>query len=98
MDDRELYKEKARAKLDELDARIDVLKAQAAGAKADAHLKVNKELENLRSRRDDLNTEVAKMRESGSDAWAELRIGFDRALGNVQDALDRAARELRGAR
>jgi chromosome segregation ATPase len=98
MDDRELYKEKARAKLDELDARIDVLKAQAAGAKADAHLKVNKELENLRGRRDDLNNEVAKLQESTADAWSELRAGFNRALGNVQDALDRAGRELRGER
>jgi hypothetical protein len=94
MDDRQIYKEKAQAKLDELSARIDVLKAQANQHKADAKLATNRELEQLRERRENLRTHMSKLSEAGSDAWTELRVGFDRALADVQEALDKAGREL----
>lgn len=94
MDDRELYKEKAQAKLDALNARIDLLKAQAADKKADAGLKTNKELEHLRERREDLHTHMAKLQESSAEAWEEVRMGFDRALADVQNAMERAGDKL----
>jgi cell division protein FtsB len=98
MDDKELYKQKARAKLDEVNARIDVLKAQASNSSADAQLKANKELEKLRSGRDDLKARMDKLQDDSADAWDELRTGLDRAMADIHAAMENAGRELRGER
>lgn len=98
MDNLELYKEKAKAKLQELDARIDLLKAQAASKKADAGIDANKHLEDLRKKREHFSSRMNAMREAGADAGEELRIGFDNMMRDAQEALDRAGRSLEKAK
>jgi len=98
MDNREIYKEKAQAKLDELNARIDLLKAQMKGQSADAKLALSGQVEVLENKREDLQSRMRQLRTAAEDAWDEVPAGLDRAMDEVQHALDRAGEELDKAR
>lgn len=90
MDKREVYKEKAQAKLDELNARIDLLKSQMKSQAADAKLAINGQVEVLENKREDLKSRMSQLRTGAEDAWDEIAAGLDRALDEVEHALDRA--------
>ena len=49
MTDKEAYLQKLQAKLDEWEADIQVLKAKASGANADAQIQLNKQIRELES-------------------------------------------------
>ncbi len=98
MDNRELYKEKAQAKLDELNARIDLLKSQMKGQAADAKLALSGRVEVLENKREDLQSRMRKLREGADEAWDEIRVGLDRAMEDVAHALDRAGETLEKSR
>lgn len=98
MDKREIYKEKAQAKLVELSARIDLLKSQMKGQAADAKLALSGQLEVLENKREDLQSRVGQLRSGAEDAWDEIQAGLDRAMEEVEHALDRAGEELEKSR
>ncbi len=97
MDKREIYKEKAQAKLDELNARIDLLKSQMKGQAADAKLSLNGQVEVLENKREDLKSHMNQLRTGAADAWDEIAAGLDRALDEVEHALDRAGEAMEKA-
>ena len=94
MDEREIYKEKARAKLDLLMARIEVLQAQVRDKTADAKLDVNARIDELQSKRTDLEDRMQKAQNASGDAWTEFKRGIDYALEDVGRALERAGEAL----
>ena len=72
-------------------AKIDVLKAKAEKAKVEAKIKYYGEIEDLRTKQKLTKQKLQDLRESGDDAWEELRAGVDKALDDLKDALNRAA-------
>ncbi len=98
MDKREIYKEKAQAKLDELNARIDLLKSQMKGQAADAKLALSGQVEVLENKREDLQSRMRQLRTGAEGAWDEIRAGLDHAMEEVEHALDRAGEVLEKAR
>jgi uncharacterized protein YukE len=98
MDKREVYKEKAQAKLDELNARIDLLKAQMKGEAADAKLALNGQVEVLENVRTDLQSRMNQLRTGAEDAWNEIAKGVDHAMDEVENALEKAGDALEKAR
>lgn len=98
MDRREIYKEKVQAKLDELDARIEVLKSQMKGEAADAKLALKNQVDVLENKREDLQSYMRKLRENAEDAWGEIQVGLDRSLDDVKHALERAGESLERTR
>lgn len=98
MDRREIYKEKAQAKLDELNARIDLLKSQMKGQAADAKLALSGQIDLLENKREDLMSRMGQLRTGAQDAWDEIQAGLDRAMDDVEHALERAGEALEKAR
>jgi uncharacterized protein YukE len=98
MDNREVYREKAQAKLDELNARIDLLKAQMKGEAADAKLALNGQVDVLENLRADLQSRMSQLRTGAGDAWDEIAKGLDHAMDEVEHALERAGEALEKAR
>jgi len=98
MDEREIYKEKAQAKLDELNARIDLLKSQMKGKTADAKLALNRQVALLENKREDLQSRMRQLRSGAENAWSEIAAGLDRAMDEVEHALDRAGDEFEKTR
>jgi len=97
MDKRVVYREKAQAKLEELNARIDLLKAQMKGEAADAKLALNGQVEVLENVRENLQSRMRRLRTGAEDAWDEIATGLDHAMDEVEHALEQAGEALEKA-
>jgi uncharacterized protein YukE len=97
MDKRVVYREKAQAKLEELNARIDLLKAQMKGEAADAKLALNGQVEVLENVRENLQSRMSQLRTGAEDAWVEIAKGLNHAMDEVEHALERAGEALENA-
>lgn len=88
--ERDAYVKKIQAKLDEWNADIDKLEARAKGAQADAQLACNKRIEEMKTRRDELNTRLQEIRNSSGEAWEDLRSGVELAWESMSEAVQSA--------
>lgn len=87
---KEAYEQKLQAQLDEWSAEIDKLKARADQAEADAQLEHYKQIENLRTMQDAARSKLAELKNSGDDAWEDLKAGIDNARESLAQALKSA--------
>jgi hypothetical protein len=87
MSTREVYIEKLKAKLDELDANI-------RGASAEAKVKYENQIHDLQKKRDELQQSIKDIQEAGEDAWEELKQGANDAWDALKDSLSKAKSEF----
>ena len=90
MSAREQYIEKAKARIDQWNAEIDKMKAQVHEAGADAKIRYQKQLDEMRAQRDDGHAKLKEVRHASDDAWDDMKAGFDKAWENIADAFDDA--------
>ncbi len=81
MDNKELYRQKMQARLDELAAEFDKLKAKVAGANADAQLELNKQMEALQSQIEEAKKKLTELSEARDDVWESIQ-GSTEAIWN----------------
>ncbi len=74
---RDAYVQKLKAKIDEWNADIDKLTAKADQTQAEAKIKYQQELEDLRGKRQELEDKIADLQSSGESAWEELKQGVE---------------------
>jgi hypothetical protein len=89
MNQKELYKQKYQAQLDEWKAEIAKLKAKASGAKADAQIEMNKQVKELEHRMEGASAKLSELAGAGEDAWDSVKKGVD----SVWDSLKSAVRD-----
>ncbi len=77
MSKKQAYEEKFKAQLDELNAKIDVLKAQAKQAGASARADYYETIEDLLKKRSAAQSRLASLREAGDDAWEDMKQGVE---------------------
>lgn len=90
MSERDLYVEKAKARIDQWDAEIKKLRAKAGEAEADARIEYQNRLTEMRAERDKAEQKLKQMRQAGDEALADLKSGFDRAMDSLSKAFDDA--------
>ncbi len=73
MSEKELYRQKYQAQLDEWQADLAKLKARAAGAKADAQIEMNKHLKELDHRMHDASAKLADLAATSEAGWDAVR-------------------------
>ena len=95
MDERELYQQKQKAQLDEWKAQLDKLKAKAAGASADAKLKLNEQIKMLESKVQDAEAKLSELAKAGDDAWDSIKAGVDAAWNSLRSAFSDAAAQFK---
>lgn len=95
MSQRDEYIEKAKARLDQWNAEIDKLKAKADEAEADAKVRYQQQLQELRRHRDEAEKRIKDLQQAGDDAWMDLKTGFDKAWDSIGDAFERARARFR---
>jgi len=88
---RDAYVQQLKAKMDEWNAEIDKLEAQADQAEAQTKLEYQKQIEDLRAKRDDLEKKIAQLQQASSEAWEDLKVGTERAWNALGDAVKSAA-------
>ena len=94
MDAKETYERKVEAELKKLDAQIDLAKAKAESATADAQIEYEERVEQLRDRREEVEKRYKALKVSGAQAWRELQGGVDTALKELDNAVSRALAEF----
>lgn len=90
MADKQAYEQKLQAKLDEWQANIDKLRAQAKQAGADAQIRYQDQIEDLRKRRDEMERKLKEIQNTQAAAWADIKAGVDKAWDDMSKAMQDA--------
>jgi predicted nuclease with TOPRIM domain len=83
---RKAYEEKLDAQLKEWSAQIELLKAKADNAKADAKIEYYKTIDALQSKQNEARTKLQELKTAGDEAWKDLKAGAERAWAEVRTA------------
>ncbi len=89
--EKEAYRQKMQAELDQYRARIEMLRAQAAEAGADARIEYEKHLDELEGRRKEMEAKLEKLSASGEEAFSDMKKGVASAWQELGRAVDEAA-------
>lgn len=95
MSEKELYRQKRQAELDQWQADIEKLKAKASEASADAQLEINKQVDALQLKVEEGKAKLAEVAEAGDDAWDSIKDGFESAWDSVKSAFSDAASKFK---
>jgi uncharacterized coiled-coil DUF342 family protein len=90
MKNKEAYIQKLHAKIDEWNTDIDKLKAKADQVEADSKIEYQKQMQALKSKRDEIEKKVSEISRSGENAWEDLKAGVDLAWEAMSEAIKSA--------
>jgi predicted phage-related endonuclease len=96
MTSQEQYQKMAEAKLEEIVARMQQLKAQAKQGDAKVRIEFERQIEQLQDRKAQVENKLSDLKNAGEDAYAELKAGVETALGEMKSALEEAAAKFKG--
>ncbi len=90
MNKKQAYEEKFKAQLDELNAKIDVLKAKAKQSEASLKADYYESIEDLLKKRSEAQSKLEALREAGDDAWEDMRQGVEESWATFAAAVKSA--------
>ena len=93
MNKKQAYEEKIRSQLDEMNAKIDVLKSKAKHAEASAKVEYFETIENLQKKRSEVEDRLQSLRDAGESAWEDMKQGVEESwstfAASVKSAVSR---------
>lgn len=95
MESREAYEEKIRAKLGELDEKLNLLRLRADMAKTEVKLEYTKMIIDLRSKKEEAQKRLEKLKDAGGDAWKTMAEGMEKAVDDLKGSFDKAISKLK---
>ena len=84
------YVTKLQAKIEELDAELNKLKAVAKGKGADAEIQFDQMASEYSKKREEMVVKLQEIQESGGSALEDMKEGADRALQEFSAAFEKA--------
>jgi len=87
---REAYLAKLKAKLDEWNSEIDKLEAKVGQLNAESRAEYRNQIENLRTKRSEVDQKINDLRKTGEVAWSDLKGGVESARKAMDEALKSA--------
>jgi hypothetical protein len=88
---RKAYEEKIDAQLKEWNAQIDLLKAKADKAKAEAKIDYYKTIDALQHKQEEARTKLKELKTAGDEAWEDVKKGAEKAWAEIKTAYKDAA-------
>jgi hypothetical protein len=90
MGERQIYIDKLAVQLKQWDAEIQKLEAKVN--KVDANFRANyrQKLSDLRTKKKEANLKLQEIKDSGEEAWGELKVGFEKSWKTLNDAINNA--------
>lgn len=86
---RDAYVERLKARLDRWNKKIDEVEERAQKVGSDSRAEAEKQLNNIRAKRAELEERIEHVRKEGDGAWKDLRRG----VKSSWRALDKAVRQ-----
>ncbi len=90
MSKKQAYEEKFKAQLDELNAKIDVLKAKAKQAEGSVKADYHETIEDLQNKRSEAKNKLQELSAASDDAWEDLKQGVESSASTFADAVKSA--------
>ena len=90
MKTKEAYIQKLHAKIDEWNADIDRLKAKADQVEANSKIEYQKQIQALKTNRDEIEKKISEISRSSENAWEDLKAGVDLAWEAMSEAIKSA--------
>ncbi|WP_305906474.1 hypothetical protein Q9L42_001045 [Methylomarinum sp. Ch1-1] len=94
MNNRDEYVNKMKAKLDQWNADIEKLEAQAKEAGADMRIEHEQEIKALKAQRDEAAKKLEELQSAGEDAWQDIKSGAESAWDSLDSALNSATKRF----
>ena len=88
MNTKEVYEQKIQAQVDEWDAEILKLKAQASKTTADVQINMNNQIKELRQKKETVNAKLIQLKEASEDSWEDLKVGIEEGLDLLKTTVD----------
>jgi uncharacterized coiled-coil DUF342 family protein len=90
MKNREEYIDKLAAQLKEWSAKIDELESKARAATVDAKAEYEKQIVQIKNKRDEAAGKLQELRSASADAWDTLKAGAETAWVDLKGAITAA--------
>jgi peptidoglycan hydrolase CwlO-like protein len=94
MTEKELYLQKAKARLKELQAEVDKLKAKASVASGEIQRELTVKMESLDNKIEQGKGKLDELGTAGDEAWESLKNGLESAWDSVNNSFNDAAGKL----
>jgi len=91
---RDAYVEKLKAQLDEWNADIDKLAAKANQAEAETKIEYQNQLDDLRTKRDDVRDKLSAIQQAGEGAREDLKEGLENSWEILKMTFNKAKAEF----
>ena len=95
MNDRELYAEKMKARIDEWNADLNKLEARSREAEAQWRAKYDEQIQELREQRNQVEERLRELQKASDESWKRLREGMELAWDDMSKAFRDAADRFR---
>jgi hypothetical protein len=87
---RDAYRQKLEAQIEEMNARLALARAQAKKFAAEGKIAASRELADAESKLAAVKEKLAALGNASEGAWSEMKVGVERAWGELSDAAKRA--------
>lgn len=95
MSNKDVYVRKLQAKLEELNAEIDLLTAKAGKVTADVKSEYSEQIESLKARQVVARQKIEELQHAGEGAWEDLKSGIELSWTAMSEAIDSARSRFR---
>lgn len=90
MTTRDEYIRKMHSRLDQLNSEIDKLVTRKNQLHETGHSEFNKQMEELRHRRDEAREKLSHLQGASENAWEDIKCGLDMAWESISQAVESA--------
>ena len=87
---KDAYRQKIEAEIEELQARLAILRAKAKQRVADGKIMTYEEIVETEQKLEAIKTKVKELSNAGESAWQELKTGVDQAWSDLKKAWQKA--------
>ncbi len=91
MNEKEAYRQKIEAQIDEWKAEMDKLDARAKKLEAEGRIEAESLIQDLKARQEAARAKLEELRSAGDAAWKDIKEGLDRAVSELGDAVRAAS-------
>ena len=95
MEDKKSYLQKLAQQLQDWDGEMEALKLKADEAKSGARAEFQKQLEELRAKRDTAQKKFQELQEAGDEAWDEIKAGLEKSWGEMRTSFRSAVNKFK---
>ncbi len=92
---KDAYVQKLKAKIDEWNADLDKLSAKADQADGETKIKYQQQIEDLKSKRKELQDKVTNLKDASESAWEDIKEGVEKSWETWKESFSKAKTEFK---